>query len=102
MLERPDAPDLLATARDVLLRELLPALPPERHYAARMIANAMAIAARAGAAAPAEADLAGLARRLRTAPPAPGSADYAALRDELRRITRLRCAVSAPRAAPPG
>ena len=100
MQERPDATDLLATARDVLLRELLPALPPERHYAARMVANAMAIAARAGAASPAEADLAGLARQIRAAPPPPGSAAYAELRDALRRVTRLRCAVSAPRAMP--
>jgi hypothetical protein len=101
MIERPDAADLLATARDVLLRELLPALPPERHYAARMVANAMSIAARAPGAAPPAADVADLARRIRSARPRPGTAEYAALRDELRRITRLRCAVSAPRAMPP-
>ena len=29
MLERPGAADLLATARDVVLKELLPALPPD-------------------------------------------------------------------------
>jgi hypothetical protein len=100
MLERPDAANLLATAREVLLRSLLPALPPERHYEARMVANALAIAARAAGAAPAEADLGALARGIRAAPPAPGSAAYAALRQELRHITRLRCAVSAPRAMP--
>jgi uncharacterized protein DUF6285 len=42
----PDAADLLATARDTLVDELLPALPGERRYTALMIANAMAIAAR--------------------------------------------------------
>jgi hypothetical protein len=42
----PDAPDLLITAREVLLQRLLPSLPAGLHYEARMIANAMAIAAR--------------------------------------------------------
>ena len=41
--EEPAADDLLAIARDVLLNELLPALPPDRAFAARMVANAMAI-----------------------------------------------------------
>ena len=47
--EDPAADDLLAIARDVLLKELLPALPPDKAHAARMVANAMAIAARAAA-----------------------------------------------------
>ncbi|TDF84035.1 DUF6285 domain-containing protein [Pseudomonas sp. H9] len=38
--------DLLACARELLLSELLPALPPQQHYEARMIANALAIAGR--------------------------------------------------------
>ncbi len=42
----PDGSSLLRTARSLLLREILPILPPERHYDARMIANAMDIAAR--------------------------------------------------------
>jgi hypothetical protein len=41
-----DATDLMATARDALLSELLPALPKDRHYAAMMVANALAIASR--------------------------------------------------------
>jgi hypothetical protein len=41
-----DAADLTETARESLLRDLLPALPPDLRYSARMIANAMAIAAR--------------------------------------------------------
>lgn len=45
-MSRPSAPDLLMTARQLLLDELLPALPRELHYEARMIANAMIIAAR--------------------------------------------------------
>ncbi|HEX6136889.1 MAG TPA: phosphotransferase, partial [Casimicrobiaceae bacterium] len=60
-----DAADLLATAREALLSGLLPELPQERRYLARMTANAMAIAAREqrlGAAA-----AAGEAARLRGA-----------------------------------
>jgi hypothetical protein len=41
-----DAADLMTTARDALLRDILPALSGERRYAALMIANSMAIAAR--------------------------------------------------------
>jgi hypothetical protein len=41
-----DAADLIATARDALLGELLPALPVQHRYVALMIANAMAIAVR--------------------------------------------------------
>ncbi len=45
-MSRPSAPDLLMTARQLLLDKLLPVLPRELHYEARMIANAMIIAAR--------------------------------------------------------
>lgn len=45
-MSRPDAPALLQTARQTLFDRLLPALPKELHYEARMIANAMIIAAR--------------------------------------------------------
>jgi len=51
---QPDSGDLLETAREVLLRELLPLLPASAGYTARMVANAMAIAGR-GAAAGADA-----------------------------------------------
>jgi len=47
-----DAADLLAIARETLLYELVPVLPNERRYAARMVANAMAIAAREHRLAP--------------------------------------------------
>ena len=46
MRDISDAADLMTTAREALLRELLPALPVEHRYAALMIANGMAIAAR--------------------------------------------------------
>lgn len=46
MLDLPRGPELLDTARRSLLEEILPALPPEQAYTARMIAKAMAIAAR--------------------------------------------------------
>ena len=46
MKVEPGGAELLRLARDTLLEELLPRLPAESHYAARMAANAMAIAAR--------------------------------------------------------
>lgn len=42
----PPAADLLAIARETLLAELRPLLPEHARYAAAMVANAMAIAAR--------------------------------------------------------
>lgn len=108
--EPPAAADLLATAREVLLDALLPTLPPDKAFAARMVANAMAIAAREvaqdgaweGAALARMAVLAGDPRGFAAAiragrfdPDAAGHAEAAALLDD---ITRARCAVSAPRA----
>lgn len=46
MRDGPGGAVLLGIARAKLLGELLPSLPPEQLYTARMIANAMAIAAR--------------------------------------------------------
>ena len=46
MKDISDAADLMTTAREALLRDVLPALSGERRYAALMIANGMAIAAR--------------------------------------------------------
>ena len=118
LLERPEGADLLATAREVLLRELLPHLPEAQRFAARMVANAMAIAAREGAADPAPA-LAQLRALLRAAPADaaapdallgrlaadiragrydPGTPDHAAAAAALAALVRLRCAVSAPKA----
>jgi hypothetical protein len=107
--EEPGAADLLATAREVLLREILPALPAEKAFAARMVANAIAIAAREMAQEDPEpalrariAALAGDARAFAAAiregrfdPGTPRHVEAAAL---LQDITRARCAVSAPRA----
>jgi hypothetical protein len=42
----PTGPELLALARDVLLHDLMPMLPPELHLDARLVANSMAIAER--------------------------------------------------------
>jgi hypothetical protein len=105
--EPPEAADLLATARDVLLAELLPALPAEKAFAARMVANAMAIAAREAAQDPAwqaaalarmGGDARAFAKAIRAGlhdPGTPRHAEAVALLDDL---TRARCAVSAPRA----
>ncbi len=46
MREQPDGAALLAIAREVLRKALLPLLPPERAYEVLMIANAMSIAER--------------------------------------------------------
>lgn len=50
MSDLPSARALLTTARDVLLNDLLPLLPPERRLDARLVANCMAIAGREAAA----------------------------------------------------
>lgn len=50
MSDRPDAAELLAVAREELMKRLLPALPGALRYEALMVANAMAIAAREAAA----------------------------------------------------
>jgi len=49
MQDRPTPEELLTYARQVLLDEVLPDLPAERRVTVLMIANAMAIAARAAA-----------------------------------------------------
>ncbi len=111
MREQPDGADLLDAARDVLLAELLPKLPEAQRFAARMVANAMAIAARearddAGWVTAAEARIVALAgggarhfaamiRAGAFDPNTPGHAEAASL---LLDIARARCAVSAPRA----
>jgi hypothetical protein len=46
MRDLPKSLDLLMLARELLINELLPLLPPERHRDAHLIATAMAIAAR--------------------------------------------------------
>lgn len=104
MLEKPGAADLLATARDVMLRELLPALPPEQAMAARMVAAAIALALREQAAMPmAPRDLAALAADIRAGACDPGTARHDAVAAWLRDYARLRASVSAPKAlTPPG
>jgi len=46
MRDLPTGPSLLALARDVLVKDLLPRLPPEAHLDVRLVANSMAIAER--------------------------------------------------------
>jgi hypothetical protein len=100
--EEPLAPDLLATAREVLLTEILPALPPEKHLAARMVANAIAIAARAVTAPPPTGHEArALAAAIRAGRHDPGTPHHAEVAALLDAVTRARCAVSAPRAVAP-
>lgn len=107
--EEPGAADLLATAREVLLNELLPALPPDKAFAARMVANAMAIAARDAGQdawepealtriAALASDARGFAAAIRAGHFDPGTPDHGAAAALLDDLTRARCVVSAPRA----
>lgn len=99
MLEKPDGADLLATARDVVLNELLPALPPEKAMAARMVAAAIALALRErDAVMPAMPDLAALAAAIRAGAHDPGAPTHEATAALLRDYARARAAVSAPKA----
>jgi Domain of unknown function (DUF6285) len=116
MLEQPDGANLLATAREMLLRELLPHLPEAQKFHARMVANAMAIAGREGAADPApalgalrealaapeaatpDALLRRLAAEIRAGRHDPGTPRHAAVAAALAGMVRLRCSVSAPKA----
>lgn len=111
MREEPTAADLLDTARDLLLADLLPKLPEAQRFAARMVANALAIAARearddggwiaeaeAGIAALAGGDAARFAAMIRTGAFDPGAEGHRAAARLLLTIARARCAISAPRA----
>lgn len=101
MLEQPDGSELLATAREVVLNELLPALPPEKALAARMVAAAIALALREHAADPSALparDLSALSREIRAGLHDPGAPSHAATAAYLRAYARLRAGVSAPKA----
>jgi uncharacterized protein DUF6285 len=94
MKVEPGGRELLQVAREVLLEELLPRLPEGDRYAARMVANAMAIAARElGEPLQPPVDTARLAAGIR----AGRHDDDARVLESLREITRARLAVSNPR-----
>ncbi len=81
---------LLELARAALLDELLPALPRDLSYSARLAANAMAIAAREleTGAAPRQAERKALARLLgEDKEGLPGLADTETLDEALQRLT---------------
>jgi hypothetical protein len=112
--EAPEGPSLLATARDALLQEILPKLTGTDAFTARMIANAMAIAAREAAqddawvsatrasmqrlTGAADAPDRALAAAIRAGAYDPGSAHHAEVAAMLRDAARRRCAISTPRA----
>ncbi|MBR0645460.1 DUF6285 domain-containing protein [Plastoroseomonas hellenica] len=114
MHEQPDGAALLEAARGVLLEELLPHLPEGLRFAARMVANAMAIAARearqdggrqaeclaavAALTGPGDAPLAAFAKAIRAGGFDPGTPQHAAAAAALMGLARARCAVSAPKA----
>lgn len=107
MLERPDGADLLATAREVVLSDLLPALPAEKAFHARMVAAAIALALRERGTGTADVeaalqdispDLATLATAIRAGTHDPGTPTHEAVAAFLREYARLRARVSAPKA----
>ncbi|PFG52079.1 hypothetical protein ATG98_1064 [Marinobacter sp. LV10R520-4] len=49
-MNRPDASELLAAARETLMNDVFPSVPEHLRYEVRMIASAMGIAAREAAA----------------------------------------------------
>ncbi|GAB4169982.1 MAG: hypothetical protein OHK0024_05810 [Thalassobaculales bacterium] len=64
--EVPSAAELLASAREVLLRQLLPLLPEDRRYDALLVASAIAIGQRSlQAAAKPSGDAAALVAAIR-------------------------------------
>lgn len=111
--EAPEGPSLLATARDALLQEILPKLSGKDAFTARMIANAMAIAAREATQDEAwmsatratmqrltgatEAPDTAFAAAIRAGAFDPGSAHHSEVATLLREAARMRCAISAPR-----
>src|ERR1700730_9108099 len=60
MRDLPASRDLLVLARELLLDELLPLLPPERKRDAHLIATSMAIAAREAAGGGGQEEIGGL------------------------------------------
>ncbi|MCS6890482.1 MAG: DUF6285 domain-containing protein [Rhodovarius sp.] len=94
MQEAPDAADLLATARAVVLEKLLPALPAEARLEARMVARALEVAARLIADRSVPRCPPGLAQAIRA-----GRCDGdAAVLEAIRADTLARLRVSNPRA----
>jgi len=93
----PSGESLLTEARQLALGVILPALPAERSYDLRMIANAMAIAGRELAALrPPPPDERPLAMAIRA-----GRLDAdGGLRDRLAAATLARLAISNPKALP--
>jgi hypothetical protein len=98
MRVEPAGAELLRVARAELLESLLPALPESHRYAARMVANAMAIAAREMQSPPWDAseDAAHLVAEIR-AGTYDATAGSARLVERLRDMTQRRLAVSNPR-----
>ena len=97
----PTGPELLAIARETLLKEVLPRASGDTRYALLMIANAMAIAAReAQAPEPVrfEVDDGTLARQIRQGRYDVQDAEQAAMLAYLRESVMARLRISNPKA----
>ena len=96
MSHLPDAIALLGVARESVLQTLLPALPPQLHYEARMLANALAIAERELAPAAGGRDISA-DRELALAIRQGQHDDDPQVRQHLRAQVAAKLAVSNPR-----
>jgi hypothetical protein len=105
-MEQPDAPDLLDIARRTLLDAVVPKLEGDARFRALMVANALAIAARAMREGDAATDAAlarlgpldALCAAIRAGERDPGLPGHAETAAALRAHAEARCRISAPKA----
>jgi hypothetical protein len=94
MKDISDGKDLVAIARDALVKELLPLLTKEQRYVGLMIANALAIAIRedTSAADTEHGEAVRLSALLEASASAPASSDFRATPAALPTLRREMCA----------
>jgi hypothetical protein len=100
-MEEPDAASLLDIARRTLVDEIIPRLDGDTRFKALMVANALAIAARALTEPPPShqsGDGTALAAAIRAGNYDPGTPDRAGIATALMTMAEARCRVSAPKA----
>jgi hypothetical protein len=87
--DRANATELAALARDVLVRELVPALDEDLRLKGLMVANAMGIVARSLSSEATAVDCRDLVARIRDGSHDADRGLHGALRDEAKRRTRV-------------
>jgi hypothetical protein len=100
-MEEPDAASLLDIARRTLVDGIIPQLDGDTRFKALMVANALAIAARAQTEPPTSHQLGdgtALAEAIRAGTYDPGTPDHTRIATVLMSVAEARCRVSAPKA----